>query len=47
MDLATALVVLAAVAIGGLALGAGLVVGAFVVRRLRRYLRDEGLNGKP
>ena len=30
----------------GLGIGLGLVLGAFVVRMLRRYMRDEGLNGK-
>ena len=31
---------------GGVGLGLGLVVGAFVARMLRRYMRDEDLNGK-
>lgn len=36
-------VLVAAVGIGGLGLGTGLVVGAFVARALRRYMRDEDL----
>ena len=39
-------VVLVAAALAGLGLGFGLVIGAFVARALRRYMRDEGLNGK-
>ena len=34
------------VSVGGASLGIGLVVGAFVARMLRRYMRDEDLNGK-
>ena len=37
---------LAAVALGGFMLGMGLVFGAFVARQLRRYMKDEGLDGK-
>lgn len=39
-------VILAATAIGGVGLGFGLVIGAFVARQLRHYMRDEGLDGK-
>lgn len=38
--------IIAAAGVGGLGLGIGLVVGAFVARTLRHYMRDEGLNGK-
>lgn len=31
-------------ALAGLGLGFGLVIGAFVARALRRYMRDEGLD---
>ena len=41
-----AALVLAACGIGGLGLGIGLVIGAFVARMLRRYMRDEKLNGE-
>lgn len=34
------------VGVGGMSLGVGLVVGAFVARTLRRYMKDENLNGK-
>lgn len=34
------------VSVGGASLGVGLVVGAFVARMLRRYMKDEDLNGK-
>lgn len=39
-------VVLLAAALAGTGLGFGLVVGAFVARSLRHYMRDEGLDGK-
>lgn len=39
-------VILAGTAIGGVGLGFGLVIGAFVARALRHYMRDEGLDGK-
>lgn len=32
--------------VAGFGLGIGLVIGAFVARALRLYMRDEGLNGK-
>lgn len=38
-------VVVLAVGVGGLGLGIGLVIGAFVARMLRRYMSDEGLRG--
>lgn len=40
------LVVLGSAALVGLGLGFGLVIGAFVARALRRYMRDEDLGGK-
>jgi hypothetical protein len=39
------LILLASVFLASFGLGLGLVVGAFVARMLRRYMRDEGLNG--
>lgn len=38
-------VLIAAIGFGGFGLGLGLVLGAFVARALRRYMRDEGLRG--
>jgi len=35
--------ILAAAALVGVGLGVGLVIGAFVARSLRRYMRSEGL----
>ena len=37
---------LLAVFLAGFSVGLGLVLGAFVARMLRRYMRDEGLNGR-
>jgi ABC-type branched-subunit amino acid transport system permease subunit len=38
----TALETMIAVGLGGFGLGLGLVVGAFVVRALRRYMTENG-----
>lgn len=38
-------VLVAAAGIGGFGLGMGLVLGAFIARTLRRYMRDENMKG--
>lgn len=40
-----AALIIAAVGFGGFGLGVGLVIGAFVARALRKYMRDEGFKG--
>jgi short subunit fatty acids transporter len=46
MNFDSPIVAIIAFALAGLGVGFGLVIGAFVARALRRYMTDEGLNGK-
>lgn len=38
-------VAIAVAGFGGFGLGLGLVIGAFIARTLRRYMRDEHMKG--